>query len=553
MRIIALLVVLLICSVGISSATDYYVSTTGDNSNDGLTMDTPKYNWSSSWFNATTIQAGDTIYLVNGTWIGETLLLPTDGNSTHPITITSYNGTPTLNGNGVFNLVGIAINARNYSIVSNISFFNFSSGSSRPVQITTGHDNLVTNVDVEYSGQLTISQGYAWNNTVSNSVFNDGLWNMVQITGENTGLGTGRYNYNMVVNNNTFNSVSRYHVAGVDLFGNLENTLIENNTFNGVNSTGIYGHSSPDRRYNTTIRNNLFEGGTDAPLKLGEEENLIIKNNIFSNITGFQQSIVLWYNDFNVTIADNSFYNTTQSVVRADDCDTILLDSNYIDSTATKYRIADNVFNVTLRNPLGEKVFWLSNTWLNQTVEVDYLDGTVFSYSNVGTVNATEITHHPTKSNMSMSSTSSTITIIPYSMTAKPTTNTSTVAINIFNTSEQAGNIAVNFTTNSTDGTQVDFTIWDLFTNHDYQIKKDENQFQNVTSNSTGYISFSNSIWSEKTFTIQDLGYNESTFVPDAVPYLGKRFNTYQSGNVTHLETINSSNTKLDFFMMVVI
>jgi len=429
-----LVILFLLMMAGVASATDYYVATWGNNSNDGLTVDTPKLNWSSTWFNSTNIKAGDTIYLINGTWIGETILVASSGNSTHPIKITSYNGTPTIDTNNVFNLIGININSRNYTIISNITFKNSTNGSSRPIEITTGHDNTISNITCNTCAQLTISQGYSWNNSISDSVFSNGVWNMVQVTSENTGTGTGRYTNNITIKNNRFNSQFVYHVGAVDLFGNLEGVLIENNTFILANNTGIYGHSVPDRRYNITIRNNTFSDGTQIAIKTGAEENLIIDNNTFNNITT-QYPITLGYNDVNVTIKNNSFYNISLSVINVYDSELVLLDSNYIDSTATKYSVQTNASNVTVRNPLGLKVIWLINSWLNKSVQVEYLDGTVFSYSKVGTANISDIGYYSDKSNMSISSTSSTTTIIPYNITLRPSqnhvtaSNTSTVVL----------------------------------------------------------------------------------------------------------------------------
>ena len=103
MRVLVLLFVCLVCSSGVSSATDYYVSTTGSNNNDGLSVAnafaTPSYI-------SRNVSAGDTIYLINGTWYNESFMFSdiagnnvyATGNITHPITIKAYNGTPTLDG-----------------------------------------------------------------------------------------------------------------------------------------------------------------------------------------------------------------------------------------------------------------------------------------------------------------------------------------------------------------------------------------------------------------------------------------------------------------------
>ena len=93
--IMGLAVVLLFSGICVASATDYYVATGGSDSNNGTL---PDYPWQHPSYAAQQAQAGDTIFLLDGTWYDEHVVFANSGNATHPITITSYNGTPTLDG-----------------------------------------------------------------------------------------------------------------------------------------------------------------------------------------------------------------------------------------------------------------------------------------------------------------------------------------------------------------------------------------------------------------------------------------------------------------------
>lgn len=120
MRILLLLV--LLAFAGAASATDYYVATWGDNSDLG--------NLTHPWQNLTyadgIIGAGDTLYLFDGTWYDEHVLFVNSGNTTHPIVMIAYNGTPTLD--GVTNLGNGILIENEYITICNLKIINYNTG-----------------------------------------------------------------------------------------------------------------------------------------------------------------------------------------------------------------------------------------------------------------------------------------------------------------------------------------------------------------------------------------------------------------------------------------
>lgn len=83
-----LILILLICSIS-ASATDYYFSQSGSDSNNGLSEFSPKKTIAA--FNSITKAAGDNYYFKKGdTWTGEAMTVLQSGTSGSPITIGAY-------------------------------------------------------------------------------------------------------------------------------------------------------------------------------------------------------------------------------------------------------------------------------------------------------------------------------------------------------------------------------------------------------------------------------------------------------------------------------
>jgi len=90
MLIITASIFALVALMGTASATDYYVATWGDNSASGNFT----YPWQNVSYATQQAVAGDTIYLFDGIWYNEHVVFANSGTSTHPITLTAYNGMP---------------------------------------------------------------------------------------------------------------------------------------------------------------------------------------------------------------------------------------------------------------------------------------------------------------------------------------------------------------------------------------------------------------------------------------------------------------------------
>ena len=102
---ILLIAVLLLCHVSLAIAENYYVSaTTGDDSNNGLTIETAFKTISKA---VSVLKAGDTCFIRGGDYHEEVIIGDLGANEAQPITITAYNNEQvTLNGSLPVEILG---------------------------------------------------------------------------------------------------------------------------------------------------------------------------------------------------------------------------------------------------------------------------------------------------------------------------------------------------------------------------------------------------------------------------------------------------------------
>jgi hypothetical protein len=107
------------------NATDYYVSPTGNNGNNGLSASSPKADF--SWFSSSIPTSDDTVWLLGGTWSDKHIVFLKSGTSGHPITLRAYSGTPILDGFDSTG-IGINVNGKNYITIRDIKITRYATG-----------------------------------------------------------------------------------------------------------------------------------------------------------------------------------------------------------------------------------------------------------------------------------------------------------------------------------------------------------------------------------------------------------------------------------------
>jgi len=134
---IATLVAILFAFAASALATSYYVSTTGNNNNDGLS---PSSAWRNVQYAANHVAAGDTVNILGGVY-NETVNIPVSGSaSSGPITFQNYAGqTATLDGTGLKIPGGqyglINIQSQSYITIQGLEIRNYKTSSTKYVPI----------------------------------------------------------------------------------------------------------------------------------------------------------------------------------------------------------------------------------------------------------------------------------------------------------------------------------------------------------------------------------------------------------------------------------
>jgi len=122
---LAIICLMLLTGAGVTSATTYYVSPYGNDSNDGLSLDAA---WATIQHAADTIGPGDTVLVQSGTY-NEQVTITTSGTSGNPITFKGE-GMPVVNANG-----GNGFTVRgSYITITGFKIENFNKGIYVPSQ-----------------------------------------------------------------------------------------------------------------------------------------------------------------------------------------------------------------------------------------------------------------------------------------------------------------------------------------------------------------------------------------------------------------------------------
>src|SRR6516162_8912095 len=154
LSLILLSVGMLVAASVYSNATIYYVSTTGNNNNSGLS---PTSAWRNIQYAANHVQAGDTVNLLGGSY-NETVNIPVSGSATAGyITFQNYSGQDAVvDGTGLgipggqYGLLNIA--SQSYIIIQGLEIRNYKttkrnivpvgiylSGAGRNIQLLNNH------------------------------------------------------------------------------------------------------------------------------------------------------------------------------------------------------------------------------------------------------------------------------------------------------------------------------------------------------------------------------------------------------------------------------
>lgn len=497
----------ILANIGLVSATDYYVAPWGSDANNGRTSNTA---WATLSHSPGFLLPGDTLNVVNGTYYNDRFVAVNSGNATHPITIRSYNGTPTFINNILATDSLMSFHNLNYNEPGPISYYNIDGfrieNYNRSIFIGYySHHFNITNI--------TINQGatgfFAGPNThhivTKNMEINGSWWNAWYIWHDNHHIDA----INVRVTNQNEHSYFDLHTNNSDI--KIINSSAENST---DNAPGIYmGHGDYGFDDNVTIINFTYKNNPSGNMfwVWNPGKNLYVDGATSTGGRGiafYGVGTDLTLKNITIDILKAVFehgvyFSSVQNITN------VLLENITVTGVDKPYYYDfkfesgfNSMHNVTIRNPSGDdndiSINIPSGTPL-EDFNIEFTNGLVFS--DIYSQTATQF--YPEKSNLVVKEVGTRI-IKTYPLTAQPAYGYATVNITKFNTSLAKGNILVNFTADTIKGNNVIFTINTLKPSINYLIKKDGANFTAVQADPAGKITFSNSGGSLYTFTVEE-------------------------------------------------
>jgi len=471
---VACFFVLVAALAGAASATNYYVATWGDNSNSATSVDYP---WQNVSYATQQVEAGDTIYLFDGTWYNEECTFANSGTATHPITVTAYSGTPTLDGIDRTGC-GLDIDENDHIKISHLTMRRYYRTIDEP-----GSYIHVSDCDLSDTGEavIVISRPYSTQNTIENCTLYDSGWNTVQLLANRAPpSGNGIPTTHITVRNCTIYNSNEHNA--IDLYGNMEHITIEDNMIHNCTFAGVFVHDYPDMIGYTVVRNNIFRDmATVSPIDIGEAYHWEICNNTFINSIA-NYPIYIYLHSHDIEIRDNEFYNT-ESPRAVSVYDNILFDRNYLHTDCNPYMSSYNS-TITVRNPLGQKS--IDVRFGNANAHLEWGDCIVFTTSPLGDYTSwTPVRYYPDRSNCSITSGEENAllgSVTTHDITLRPT--------HAYLTASSITETAITITSTTVNNpTTITNTIPE-FASSPVTILVDGSTYQTKTADSSGFVSF---------------------------------------------------------------
>ena len=459
--------------------TNYYVSKSGNNSNDGLSLSTA---WGTPSFAALQVSAGDTILLNGDTWLNENIIFSKSGAESQPITKKAYSGTPVLDGVDRTNQsnTGIKISSQSYIIIDGLTITNYFQG----VYIRESDHINLNNLNVYnilYIGIYFIDVVYS---SLKNSDIHDTGWNSVSVQSNINPT------HNITIQNNTIHdnpgtSGGAGH-ALIDLFnyGAIESVadidILGNTLYNAIYSALFEHGGTILEMFRINIRDNIIYNTKE--LRVSYLTDSIVKDNYLHDI--------LTYGILSVTPSGNIAYSNNK-IVNTAYSQTDIIMSN----TAVQTFLQNDISLYKLRNGSANIIDPLNNEFSIRSVNdckihLYYTHNTLFSANG-----ANDVVFSSTNSEYSTIG-DELVLITTYPMTARPTTGLAYISIDKFDLALNINQILIELTINATNGDNITFTVNELKPGSSYLIKKDGVDLTSINTGSSNNITFSNSIWS---------------------------------------------------------
>lgn len=333
-------------------ATTYYVTTSGNNGNTGLSEGAA---WRTITYAATQAHAGDTVYIHGGNYGHEHPVVSNSGSSGSPITFEGYDGTvllgtlPSPRTTPSSSEIGFTIGSKSYITLRNIHFTWFYDC----VYVYSSNHITLDDLYIDSCGGETSQGDGIWVKQSSYVTVQD--CTVIDCGGNNVFF--DRSNYSTIDNLTTLGTLASSNIYCTDYYcvirAGYYNTVQDSYAEDNVPSTGLpsgkgnHGFAVKDNDYTPTSHDNEFIDCT----AIGFEECFSAAHNVYNNT-------------FTRCIADNteksSSWNAALQVRNG------AHDNDFIDCTATGRRVVVSMTDYAESDNYGVKS---NNRWVNCTLK----------------------------------------------------------------------------------------------------------------------------------------------------------------------------------------
>lgn len=245
---------ILFAMTGSALAEEYYVSTNGDNSNDGKSMNNA---FSTVAYGSSQLQAGDTLYIDGGTYRNDKVIIERSGTANNWITVTSYQNEDVLlqhdkKCNGDDGINGLC--HKSYIRIEDIDFSDYGSIAyiSGKYEGNTHHQEYI-NIN---TGR-TYERAFCCNAGASDMLFKDITIEHV----EHDSSSPNAFDFLTSPHDENYKANSNYMIENIELI-NVDILFVEEH--NGFNfGQGVSGVDY-EQHWETQLCNNLHFDGCDV-------------------------------------------------------------------------------------------------------------------------------------------------------------------------------------------------------------------------------------------------------------------------------------------------
>ena len=323
LNIFRLLIICGIFNINPIFAHTYYVSTTGDDTQDGSIS----HPWQSLQKAANTLVAGDTVYVMAGTYMPVQAIEPANsGTETQKIHYSAFPGDehlvvidgtniPSANWYGI-----IYVSHKSYLKFSGLSLIN--AGFAGILVENSHHIDLINNHTFQtYSSGISVWDSHHVSikeNEISRACWpSDGIQECISISGSQ---------YVNVAENHVLDGGSLNFGGGgegIDIKDGCSSVIVHHNHIENIASVGIYvdayAHNQSDIQvYDNSIDRIIGVGIAVASEEGGELQNVLVQRNTVANCTD-RAMVIHWTNkpDYviqNIYVQHNTFANNNEGL-----------------------------------------------------------------------------------------------------------------------------------------------------------------------------------------------------------------------------------------------